>query len=265
MGRFQKLEKTAGAGVSAVPGSAPVDAPPVSQGTTQADYPAAIAVADEAFFRGDYKAALRHYSRALQSDSTQMYPWIGQLNALLALRQYKEAEVWSNRALELFPEDATVLSQRARVLAHTGNIKRAIGVSDYAVSKGSSEWAWLARGEVLLVAKNGNSKFCFDKAVEVAGAGNWQIPYLAGLVHIRANNYSGAVELMALAAERNLRHAQLWRDYSAVLAKLNFTERAREAARRAQELEPNSKGANRLQSDVEERSVVEKLMGFLRR
>ncbi len=265
MGRFQKIEKS---------GHAPVPSHEVphgmvmasgERGTTQADYPEAVAVADDAFYRGDYKAALRHYSRALQSDSTQVYPWIGQLNALLFLKQFKEAEVWSNRALDLFPEDPTLLSQRARVLAHNGSMKRALGTSDYAVSKGASDWAWVARGEVLLLARNPNARYCFEKAVEMAGPGEWKVPFMAALMYMERRNYAAAVDFLNIAAERNMRHPFIWENLAVALTKLNFTERARDAARRAQELDPQRRGAERLKDAVESRTITERLLGFLRR
>lgn len=267
MGRFQKLEKTGS--------SSSQPAQPIPHGmvlasgehaTAQAsDYPEAVAVADDAFYRGDYKAALRHYSRAFQAESTQVYPWIGQLNALLFLKQFKEAEVWSNRALDLFPEDPTLLSQRARVLAHNGNMKRALGTSDYAVSKGATDWAWIARAEVLLLARNPNAKYCFDKAIEMAGPGDWKVPFMAGLMCMERQNYAAAVDFLNTAAERNMRHAHIWENLAVALTKLNFTERARDAARRAQELDPQRRGAERLRTEVESRGVVERILGYLRR
>lgn len=266
MGRFQKLEKSGSS--SSQPSHGVPHGMVLASGehaTSQADYPEAVAVADEAFFRGDYKGALRHYSRALQAESAQVYPWIGQLNALLFLKQFKEAEIWSNRALDLFPEDPTLLSQRARVLAHTGNMKRAMGTSDFAVSKGASDWAWIARGEVLLLARNPNARYCFEKAIELAGPGEWKVPFMAGLMYMERQNYAAAVDFLNIAAERNMRHAFIWENLALALTKLNFTDRAREAARRAQELDPQRRGAERLRADVDSRGVVERLLGFLRR
>jgi len=268
MGRFQKLEKTPSA-TGAPEGAQPIT--PIEEIAAREDvvglnqYPEAIGLGDEAFYAGDYRLALRHYSRALQAESGQIYPWVGQLNALLMLRQFKEAEVWTNRALELFPEEPTVLSQRARVFAHMGDTKRAIGVSDYAMTKGASEWVWLGRGEVLLLARNPNSRFCFEKAVEIAGRTNWQVPFLAGLILLNDKNHAAAAEFLAIAAERNMRHANIWEVYAQVLAKLNFMERAREAARRAAELRPRKSSTSRLPDELESRGVLDRLFGFLRR
>lgn len=269
MGRFQKLEKTPSA--QGAPEGAQPTAPPEEIARQSHDavglneYPEAIGLGDEAFYSGDYRLALRHYSRALQAESGQVYPWVGQLNALLMLRQFKEADVWTNRALELFPEEPTVLSQRARVFAHMGDTKRAIGVSDYAMTRGSTEWVWLGRGEVLLLARNPNSRFCFEKAVEMAGKLNWQVPFLAGLILMGDKNYAASAEFLAIAAERNVRHAYIWEVYANVLAKLNFMDRARDAGRRAAELNPRKSSSSRLPEDLESRGVIDRLLGFLRR
>lgn len=260
MSRFQKLERPGAISREAIAPPTPESAPP-----TAADYPEAVALADEHYFQGEYKDALRHYSRAIQGDSTHVYPWIGQVSALIGMRQFNEAKVWSDRALDHFPEDPALLAQRARVLAHTGDTKRAIGVSDYAMSKGANAWAWLARAEVLVLARNGNAGFCFQKAVEAAPPDDWRIPYLCGSI-LRVNSKdSSAIEYFAQALQRNPRHAQGWYEYGASLHRLGFTDRAMDAIKRALELNPRHVAAKKLHDELEKPSVLNKLLGYLRR
>ncbi|MDX2175178.1 MAG: tetratricopeptide repeat protein [Candidatus Sumerlaeia bacterium] len=262
MSRFQKLERHPGA-----PAEAPVAAPSQpAEAEQESQYGSLLAQADDAYFGGDPRGALRLYSRALQADSTQLAPWSGQVNALLAMKQYREGDVWSNRALEQFPEEPTLLSQRARVVAYVGDTKRAMGISDYAMSRGGSPLAWLGRGEVLLLANNANATFCFDKALELAGPEDWRTPLEAGMVCFRLRKFSAAADYLGKAAQRNLRHYHTWQLYAKALAELNFTERAREAARHAKEIAPKEqRRTGELEEDVVSRTFWQRIAGFLRR
>lgn len=270
-GRFSKLETNQGGSQPSLtppPGAVPREgAKPVaaSQAGEENLYPTFLLQADEAFFTGNYREALRHYSRALQQENNQVYPWIGQISALIGLKQYKEAELWSNRALDQFPEDSSLLSQRARVLAVTGNIKRAIGVSDFAIGKGATNWSWLARGEVLLAAGDGNALFCFTKAVELAGKEDWRTPLLAGLCYMRKRQWAGAEELLRKAAEINPRNYFVWFSLAEALVELNYTDRARDAIQRVMQLKPDFRPARELEMRLYRRPFFMRLLGMMKR
>lgn len=270
-GRFSKLEKPSGSTPrlepppGAVARDAPREAAKPARPTEEENYPSFIQRADEAFFTGRYKEALRHYSRALQEDGSHVYPWIGQVSALLGLRQYREAELWSNRALDHFPEDSSLLSQRARVLAATGNLKRAIGLSDFALGQGATEWTWLARGEVLLEAQDGNALHCFEKAREMAGPEDWRIPLLAGMTYARKRQWASAEEFLRSAAEKNSRNYFVWIELARVLMALNYTDRARDAIDRARALNPECREAAALELQLYRRPFLKRVLGVLRR
>lgn len=270
-GRFSKLEKTSetSPGLAPPPGAVPREGPRESARTERPseedNYPSFIQRADEAFFTGQYKEALRHYSRALQEDSSHVYPWIGQVSALLGLRQYREAELWSNRALDHFPEDSSLLSQRARVLAATGNLKRAIGLSDFALAQGATEWTWLARGEVLLEAQDRNALFCFEKAREMAGPQDWRIPLLAGMTYARKRQWASAEEFLRAAAERQSKNHFIWLQLARVLMELNYTDRARDAIDRAKALRPDCRETGDLELRLYRRPFLKRVLGVLKR
>ncbi len=228
-------------------------------------YPTFIEMADDSFFAGDYKDALRHFSRALQEDNTHIYPWIGQISALIAMKQYREAELWSNKALEQFPEDSSLLSQRARVLALTGNVKRAIGSSDFAMSKGATKWSWLARGEVLLEAKDGNSLFCFEKALEMADAEDWKVPHLAALAYARKHQWASAEEFHRKALERNSKAFFIWYAYADTLMEMSYTDRASDAVKRCLQLKPDFRPARDLETKILRRPFLKRVFGAFKR
>lgn len=245
-GRFSKLEKKID------PEEPPEIFPdPVAQlqrsPVDSADYPTFIQQGDEAYFTGNYRDALRHYSRALQEENTHVYPWIGQISSLIELKQYREAELWSNKALEQFPEDSSLLSQRARVLALTGNLKRAMGASDYALTKGATSWSWLARGDVLLQAGEKNALLCFEKAVEEAGKEDWHVPLIAGMNFSRRRQWASAQDFLRRSVETNPKNYFSWCEYGRALHQLSFFDRAQDAITRSLQLKPDYKPALELE------------------
>jgi len=70
--------------------------------------------AKETFDDEDYERALAYYSRALQYGTDPEEAWVGQLRSLIELGQMQEAVVWSERALERFPNSAQILAARAQ-------------------------------------------------------------------------------------------------------------------------------------------------------
>jgi len=271
-GRFTRLEtKSANAKpTGALPppeGSIPRDAAatPAPVEGDEGYYSTFIEKADEAFFTGAYRDALRHYSRALQAENNHVYPWIGQISALIQLKQYKEAELWSTRALEQFPEESSLLSQRARVLALTGNARRAVGVSDYALSKGATSWTWLARGDVLLEAADNNALFCFEKAVELAGKEDWRTPLIAGLAFARKRQWSSAEDFLRRSKEINPKNFFVWFEYALVLTEMSYLDRASDALKRCLQLNPRYMPAKDLELRLFRRPFLKRLMGMMKR
>ena len=262
-GRFSKLEKKEGEAASAPPGTVSRDSRPAA--VEEAHASGFLLSADEAFFTGNYKEALRNYSRALQQENNQVYPWIGQISCLIELEQYREAELWSNKALEQFPEDSSLLSQRARVLAATGNLKRAIGVSDYALGKGPTQWTWLARGEVLLMADDANAMFCFEKAMEAAGGEDWRVPMLAGLAFGRKRQWASSEDFLKRAIQVNGRNFFIWYELAKVLVELSYTDRARDAIARVKQLKPDFGAVRDLELKLYRRPFLQRVMGMFKR
>lgn len=267
MGRFSKLERNDGEALAPQGAAAAVPAAvPKAAESDVIGYAELLGRADEFYFAGNSREALRFYSRAVQSDSTQVTPWVGQIACLLELQQYNEARVWADRALDVFPEEPRLLNQRARVHAFTGDLRRAIQACDYAMSKGAATPdCWLARGDILLLARDVNARFCFDKAVEIAGPEDWRVRLLAGLSYSRERQWATAHEFLGAAAALNTRNAHLWSRYAQALSELNFTDRAREAARRAIELDPTNKSAKAIAEAITNRGLLDRLAGFFRR
>jgi tetratricopeptide (TPR) repeat protein len=166
------------------------------------------------------------------------------------MNQLREADLWVGRALELFPEDATLISLRAVVYAFMGMLKRAVGTSDYALSKGSTTHAWIARGQVLLIADNKNARFCFDKAMEIAESGDWRTPMMIGLIFLRQKRHGTALEYFIKAAESNANNYYLWYHIARCYYQLSFNQKALDAISRALEINPEFRAAQRLEHEI---------------
>lgn len=66
--------------------------------------------ADENRRQGYYENALRFYSRALELDKSLVPGWLGQVQMLIFLGEYPEAELWSRKALEIFRNNAELMA-----------------------------------------------------------------------------------------------------------------------------------------------------------
>ena len=56
---------------------------------------------------GFYENALKFYSRALEVDRAQVGGWLGQVQMLVFLGEYPEAELWRGKLWNCSPDTAT--------------------------------------------------------------------------------------------------------------------------------------------------------------
>ncbi len=266
MGRFSKLEReTQDALAIPKPSTGTEKSAPAA---LDEDYDASYYTrkADDAFFTGDFRQGLQLYSRAIQIDNTRHDAWLGQIYCLVELAQGKDADLWTGRALELFPEDPALLSLRAMMYANRGMVKRALNTSDYAISrKGADAHSYVARGYILLQADNRNSGFCFTKAIELAGENDWQIPARIGFIYFKRRNYSRAMDFFQKACSLNLRNFWLWHHLGLCYRKLGFMEKARECFQNALDANPDFEESRNLLTRVAGSSIIERVFRFILR
>ncbi len=119
---------------------------------------------------GDFEPALQNYSRVLERNSTFFDAWVGQVLMLIELGEYREAVVWADKALELFPEHPELLAVKALACCRDAKMQKAIAYSDNSISKENiTSRVWLARAEVLLNRKSSIAENCISKAISIAG------------------------------------------------------------------------------------------------
>ena len=194
------------------------------------------------FYTGDYESALRLYSRALALDKTRIEPYLFQIEALIALKQFKEADLWCTNALKVFPDNPDLIALKSLAIARTGSIKRAIYNSDFSMVKGSLVYAWLTRGEILLLQRNNNAHFCLEKAIS-ANSNDWHTIFRVAHVYVRTKNYTRAIPHLRKCIEMEPTNHYIWYLIAFCYYHLAMYTKMDEALKKSLELQPNFKPA----------------------
>ena len=119
---------------------------------------------------GDFELALRNYCRVLEQNNAVFEGWAGQVLMLIELGEYREADLWADKALELFPDHPELLALRAVACSRDARVEKAIAYSDAAIGQDRpTARAWLARAEVFLDRNDSVVDGCLSKAIGAAG------------------------------------------------------------------------------------------------
>lgn len=205
-----------------------------------------IRIGWRAHFDAQHEEALRRFGQALQEDSRVHEGWVGQIDSLTALGQIREAEIWATRALDQFPDDATILSLRAVLLARQGMAKRAVGTSDYAMAQGESLRAWICRGEVLLALDSPNANVVLDKALTQIEPHDWMNLTRIAQAFARHRRHAKAIPAFQQALAVEPGHARLWCQLAESQVACGFTQEAIASGKHALEIEPDSRATQDL-------------------
>ena len=174
---------------------------------------------------GDFEQALQNYSRALEKNSAFYPGWFGQVRMLIELREYPEARLWADKALELFPDHPELLAAKAVAFARDADVNKAQAFSDAAMTKKAvSSYVWLARAEVLLIRRRPAAENCLQNALSLAGEGSAVVRLNAGRVLLRHGHYSSATEYLRAAAQDLPRSALAWYELGRCQVRLGFPE-----------------------------------------
>jgi tetratricopeptide (TPR) repeat protein len=142
-----------------------------------------LSKADKERRRGMYEEALRHYSRVLEHDRSLVGGWVGQVQMLIALEEYPEADMWSRKALDLFRNNSELLAARSQAVCRMGNLALAFPLCDACLAQpGHSSFRWLVRGELMVADKQELDRYCFDKAEQIDS--DWLVPLEAALIYL---------------------------------------------------------------------------------
>jgi tetratricopeptide (TPR) repeat protein len=228
MARFDKLEFTP-------PKRPAVDQPDANRD----DYDAArwMQEAEKCRAIGLYENALKYYSRALEKDRLLVGGWVGQVQMLNLLDELPEADLWSRKALELFPAHGDLLAGRAQSRCRMGDLKQAYSLCDSAFKQsGQSAYRWMVRGEICLAARNNKDDYCFDKARETEK--DWLIDLEIALIYLFYRKPGKGLPWSRRAVEAALDQPYAWYVQGCCQFQLGFDGQARQSFRRCLDIEP---------------------------
>jgi len=208
--------------------------------------------ADEHRRNGLYENALRFYSRALERDKSLVAGWVGQVQVLILLAEYPQAETWSRTGLNLFPSHADLLAGRAAAVCRLGDMKQAQALSDGALAQDAkSAYAWFVRGELMVAARQRTDDHCFDNAQQLNP--DWLVALEAALVYLNYRSPGKALQRARHAVERAADRAYAWYVQGLCQSRVGFDQQARQSYQRCLELCPGHEDAKRRLRELTER------------
>ncbi len=195
-------------------------------------------LADSNRRNGQYENALRFFSRSLELNKTLVEAWTGQVQMLIQLGEYPQASLWSQKALELFPNHGELLAGRAQAECRLGNQRDAVGLSDRAMSqRGDTAYQWQVRGELMVVMKQRTDRHCFDKAQVLSR--DFIVPLETGMIYMHYRHYAKAQQRIQMAIEKQPESAHAWYLLGICQQQSGFSDTAIRSFERCRELHPN--------------------------
>lgn len=216
--------------------------------------------------QGNHETALRLYSRVLEDDKSVVAAWVGQVQMLVMLGEYPEAELWARKALEVFKNHPDLLAGRAQALCRLGDRRQAMAVCDQALAQpGESGYRWVVRGELMVAGKEPLDRHCFDKAA--AADRDWLVQAEIGLLLLHYGQPGKALPRFRAAIEADPDVIFVWSRRAECEKALGLPEAARQSARRVLDLAPGHPDARALLEELDRRpgGVLGKLFGLFGR
>jgi Tfp pilus assembly protein PilF len=203
-----------------------------------------MARADTQRRTGWYENALKYYSRALEQDRSQVDGWVGQVQMLVFLEEFPEAELWARKALELFPSHGDLMAARGQALCRMKDSKRAHEACDGALKQsGQSAYRWIVRGEILLAGRQTTEQYCFDKAQQIDS--DWLVPLEIALVYLYYRNTNKALVRARRAVEAAPDQYYAWLIQGRCQEELGLADQARRSFQSCLDLCPGHTEARR--------------------
>lgn len=224
------------------------------------DEPFYLREAAEAFESGHFEHALRSYAKALEQNPKSAVAWTGQVRMLIELGEFREAKMWAEKALALFPREGELLAAKAVALARSGDGKGALAFSDASMEvETSTPYIWLARGDVLLARKEKRAAYCFEKAILLA-RDHWIWPWLASRVHIFYRQSAQALKFAQQALALDAARAIIWQQLGRCEAALGLASKAQQSFERARELDRDCPDLDKLTVELNRESFFDRLL-----
>jgi len=240
MGRFDKLE---------VSSEEPDDQPSSRKAESRRDT-GWLEQAIEERRCGHYENSLRLYSRALEDDKSLVTSWLGQVQTLVFLDECVEAELWSRKALELFPGNGDLLAGRAQALGRNGDLTQALSLSDGSLKQsGQSAYRWQVRGELMARTRQDTDRHCFQKALQADP--DWLVPLETACIYLHLDLPGRAIDSARKSVELAPNRYYPWFMQGRVERELGLATAAK-SFRRCLDLSPGHVEAERCLRQLEQ-------------
>jgi len=198
--------------------------------------------AQTAYETGDFEQGLRSYAKVLEYNAQNTGAWAGQVKMLIELGEFHEARLWADKALEQFPHDPELLASKAVALARLGDLDNALAFSDAAVEeRGDTPYVWLARGDVLLAAKQKQAVPCIEQAL--VRACTWFVHWLASRIYYTYGKFSLALKMAQQGVALDAGRSVLWAQFGRCQAALGLASVAANSFQQALQLDPRCREA----------------------
>jgi tetratricopeptide (TPR) repeat protein len=193
---------------------------------------------------GHYENALRFYSRALELDKSLAAGWVGQVQMLVLLEEFRQAEMWSRTGLGLLPSHGALLAGRAQAFCRMRDMKKAQELSDAALAQdGQNGYGWLVRGELMVATRHQTDHHCFESARHFDQ--DWLVLLEIALVYLYYRVPSKALKWAQQAVEKAPDRYYAWYVQGLCQGHLGFDGQAQRSYRRCLELCPRHADADR--------------------
>jgi tetratricopeptide (TPR) repeat protein len=187
---------------------------------------------------GDLEKALRSYSAALGENPLLLDAWVGQLLMLLELEEYREVELWANKAMEKFPDNPRLLAVKSVSLHRMGRRREGRDMHDAAVAgKGEIELVWFCRGEIMLAENRAAGEDCFKHAERLSERKPLTRLRIAAICY-RYGKYQMALSMLQDISTQMAKSARLWYLMGRTQDGLGLRGQALTSYRQAAELSP---------------------------
>jgi tetratricopeptide (TPR) repeat protein len=225
--------------------------------------------ADQEFRRARFEKALRFYSRSLEYNANLHAAWVGQVQMLVEMGEYKEAKLWADKALELHRDNAEIISAKVLACARTGETQKAIEFSDAAIAqRGSTPFVWLARGEALMAARQANDEYCLEKAAADSKQ-DWFVQLRIARIFYSYRQFAKAMSWIQKAIQQEPGAPYVLHVLGDCQRALGFGSSARTSYRQALALDPEFARSQVALNDLEDEGFLgwlwSRISGLLRR
>ncbi len=224
-----------------------------------------LAEAKAAFESGRFEQGLRAYAKVLEFNPRNPVAWTGQVRMLIELGEHREARLWADKALEVFPTEPELLAAKAVALARGGDLNGALAFSDASIEeRGDTPYIWLARGDVLLAREEKRADYCFQKALALAAC-DWFVHWLASRVYSYYEQFAQALRAVQRAIELDALRAVTWLQLGRCQLALGLVDAAQVSFAQVQQLDPTCRDHEADRTRAAHAGLWTRVRGFWRR